>query len=142
MSDDRPYRTAFGSPLGQDPAWRSRLPPESAPTPGPDLKTFTWIVHLLYALAMVTGITGIAGVIIAYLKRAEARGTIYESHLDYAIRTFWIGLILVTVGVVLSFVLIGLLVFALAGVWWLIRVIRPILALLENRPISNPAGFI
>ena len=80
--------------------------------------------------------------IVAYLKRREAVGSIYQSHFDYAIRTFWIGLALSVVGLVLCFVLVGILVLALVGIWWLVRVIRPIMALLDNRPIANPTGFI
>lgn len=141
MTDDRFRQAGVGmppsTPWGEPPR-----PPEPYSMPGPDLRTYAWIVHLLYAAAMLTGITAVAGVIIAYLKRGEASGTMYESHYAYAIRTFWIGLALGIVAFVLSFVLIGVLVFALGGVWWLIRVIRPIMALLEGRPVSNPTGLI
>ena len=122
-----------------DPGWTTGGMPAAA---GPDLKTYAWIVHGLYVAALATGFTGVAGVIVAYLKRREAVGSIYQSHFEYAIRTFWIGLALSAVGLVLCFVLVGILVLALVGIWWLVRVIRPIMALLDNRPIANPTGFV
>ncbi|HYD17377.1 MAG TPA: hypothetical protein VEF76_02730, partial [Patescibacteria group bacterium] len=33
----------------------------------------------------------LAGVILAYVERKKAQGTIYGNHLQYLIRTFWIG---------------------------------------------------
>jgi len=37
------------------------------------------------------GGASIIGLIIAYVKRSDLRGTIYESHMTSAIRTFWIS---------------------------------------------------
>ena len=124
------------------PTWHG-VPPHDGPLagPGPDLRAYAWIVHGLYAVGLMTGITAIPGVIVAYLKRPEAAGTFYESHFAYAIRSFWIGLALTVAGFVLSFVLVGFLVLALAWAWWLVRVIRPMVALLDDRPIGRPAGF-
>ena len=51
------------------------------------------IVYGLYLLALVNGITGIAGVVLAYIKRGDARGTVYDSHYSNAIATFWIVLV-------------------------------------------------
>ncbi|GAN54994.1 DUF4870 family protein [Tanticharoenia sakaeratensis] len=127
----------FGRENGRDP-----LPFNGqGPASGPDLKTWVWAVHILHAATFVTGFTGVAAVIIAYIKRADAAGTIYESHLTYAIRSFWIGIGLSLVALVLCVLLVGFLLFALVGVWWLIRVIRPIIALSENRAINDPTGF-
>lgn len=33
----------------------------------------------------------LAGIILAYAERKKARGTLYENHLQWLIRTFWIG---------------------------------------------------
>lgn len=79
--------------------------------------------------------------IVAYLKRGEAKGTIYESHFTYAIRTFWLGLLGAVVAGVLCFVMIGYVLLALLFVWWLVRVIRPVVALVDEAPIRNPRGW-
>jgi uncharacterized membrane protein len=83
----------------------------------------------------------VVGVVIAYLKRSDAAGTIYESHLTYAIRTFWIGLALGLAGAVLSFVAIGIPILIFAGVWYIIRVVRAFLAWNDQRPIDAPTRF-
>ena len=109
--------------------------------PAPDYRTLAYVVHGLYAASFVTGFTTIIGVVIAYMKRAEAAGTIYESHFTYAIRTFWIGLAMSLVGFALCFLLIGFLVLPLVAVWFIVRIVRAILALTEDRPVANPTGF-
>ena len=43
--------------------------------------------------APLVAIAGIVGVIIAYVKRDEARGTWVASHLDWLIGTFWWSLL-------------------------------------------------
>ncbi|MGB3166142.1 MAG: hypothetical protein WBA68_05120 [Alteraurantiacibacter sp.] len=51
------------------------------------------IVGLLYLLAIVTGVTAIVGVILAYIWRGEPEAQPWEqTHYTYLIRTFWIGL--------------------------------------------------
>ncbi len=51
----------------------------------------------LFLFACVNGITAIVGVVIAYIKRDEARGTVYESHFANMITTFWVSLALMVV---------------------------------------------
>jgi uncharacterized membrane protein len=55
------------------------------------LKATALLAYGLFLLAPVNGITAFAGVIVAYLKRDEARGTLWESHLRNLIRVFWIS---------------------------------------------------
>ena len=52
-------------------------PAASAP---PSLRTMAIVVHGLYAAGFLTGFTTIIGLVIAYVKRGEAAGTIYASH--------------------------------------------------------------
>ncbi len=113
----------------------------STPSPSVDMKTTVLIVHGLYALGMLTGITALVGVILAYVKRADAQGTVYESHITYAIRTFWIGVTLLVTGIVLTFVLVGTVILALSTVWYLIRLVRAFVAAIEGRAIARPTGF-
>jgi len=105
------------------------------------MRTTVLVVHGLNALGMLTVVTPLVGVILAYVKRDDARGTIYESHLEYAIRTFWIGVGLLLTGIVLTLVLVGTIVLALSTVWYLIRLVRAFVAALDGRAIANPKGF-
>ena len=100
------------------------------------LKTLTMVVYALQVLSVFVGITAIVGVIINYVKREDAAGTVYESHFDWQIRTFWWGLVWSVIGFVLLFAFgLGLLVWFVAGIWALYRVIKGFLKLNDNQPV-------
>jgi len=122
-------------------------------------ETATLVAYLLFGAAAVLQILGsglvvpaplltfigIAGVIVAYVKRGEARGTWVESHLTWLIRTFWWSTIWAMIGwvifLVLAIVLIGLalgpLIWAITAIWVLYRVIRGFIAFSGSRPIPG-----
>jgi uncharacterized membrane protein len=52
------------------------------------VKQLTLVTYLLYAASVFVGVTAIVAVIINYIKRDDTRGTIYESHFTWQIRTF------------------------------------------------------
>lgn len=58
-----------------------------------NLRLFAILCYGLYLAALLNGITALIGVVIAYVKRSEARGTIYESHFNNLISIFWLALI-------------------------------------------------
>jgi uncharacterized membrane protein len=121
------------------PAMSNTFP--NAPTREETARNYAVIVHACYAAALLVGVTSIVGVVIAYIKRPDVAGTIYESHLHYAIRTFWIGLAMGLAGFVLTFVIIGIFVLIFTGVWYIIRVVRAFLAWADQKPIDNPRRF-
>ena len=41
--------------------------------------------------ALVGSLAVIAGIILVYMERKKARGSLYENHLHWLVRTFWIG---------------------------------------------------
>ena len=121
--------------------------------------TATLVVYALYGVGAVAallshgfplalpllGLLGIVGVIIAYVKRDDARGTWVASHLRWLIRTFWFsllwgcigGLVLVTLGLILIGIPIALLIWAVASIWVIYRVIKGYLLFKDNRPIPG-----
>jgi hypothetical protein len=50
---------------------------------------WTLIVWGLYLASFLLGFTWIVGLVIAYVKRDEMKGTLGEGHMTYAIRTAW-----------------------------------------------------
>jgi uncharacterized membrane protein len=72
-------------------------------------RIFAIVCYGLFIVAFMNGLTAIVGVVLAYIKRDEVRGTIWESHFTNLIRVFWIGL-------VLSFLLVAALVCGVFGV--------------------------
>src|SRR5579872_2253697 len=89
---------------------------------------FALIIYVLYAVGYFTAISALAGVIIAYVKIDEA-DPVLRSHYQFQIRTFWIGLLYLAIGVPLCLVLIGFLVLAWWFVWSLIRIIKGFIAI-------------
>jgi len=99
------------------------------------LKTVTTVVYALQALGFLWGITAVVGVIINYVKREDARGTVYESHFDWQIRTFWWALAWLVVGVVLAILVVGVLVLFVAWIWMIYRVVKGWLKLIDGKPV-------
>lgn len=98
-------------------------------------KTAMWAVYALYGLGFFTGITFIAGVIMAYVCRSDVKGTYLESHVSWQIRTFWWSLIWSIVGGLLAMVFVGFFVLAIAALWTLYRVILGAVRLNDSRPV-------
>ena len=118
-------------------------------TPGPDQSRppmmsnnqLALVVYILYFAAYITGITGLIGVIIAHVQVGNA-DELLRTHYRFQIRTFWIGLLYLVVGTILTFVVIGIAVLFWWFVWSLVRNVKGVLALNENRPIANPTSWM
>ena len=91
--------------------------------------------------APLMGIVGIAGLIVAYVKRGDAQGTWVASHFTWLIRTFWYSLLWGAIGAVFAVTIVGLIVaipvWAVASIWVIYRVIRGYLLFKENKPITG-----
>jgi len=100
-------------------------------------KTPAIIAYVLYGLGMFAGFLAIIGLILCYVKRGDAAGTIYQSHFQHLITTFWYGLA--------TSILIGLIALATGplalilglGIWvWLVyRIIKGFVNVLSAKPI-------
>jgi uncharacterized membrane protein len=98
-------------------------------------RMYAIIVYALYLAAFCNGLTAVIGLIIAYIKRDEARGTIYESHFANAIETFWVGLVIGLVAIPLVFLFgLGVLVWLGVVVWYLFRTIKGLVRVLDAKP--------
>jgi uncharacterized membrane protein len=100
-------------------------------------KTYVIIVHALYLASAVIGIGAIIGLIMAYVK-ADSAEPWAQSHYQYAIRTFWLGLLYGLICFVLCFVFIGLLLFFGLYIWFIVRSVLPIVQASNLQPINNP----
>ena len=127
-----------------------------------DLRVMALIAYGLFLLAPVNGITAVLGVVLAYVKRGEARGTLWEGHYRNLIRVFWITVAVLAVFIAVIFESIGGMFYsvvthrgdpgpALAGlmfllipflavtglvfsVWYLYRTVRGLIRALEDKP--------
>ena len=119
------------------------------------LFNWTQAIYALHAFSLLTGILGAAtvvgafltgwpsliAVILNYVKRADVRGTWLESHFRWQIRTFWYGLLWVSLClffVVVTFgvgILVAWLPLVIVSLWFIYRVVRGWLALRNQRPM-------
>ena len=99
------------------------------------LKTVTMAVYALQGLSFFVFLPAVVALIINYVKRDDARGTVYESHFDWQIRTFWWGVLWTLVGLVLIVLGVGLLVLAVVYVWVIYRIVKGFLKLTEAKPV-------
>ena len=99
------------------------------------------IVYVLYCVGYFTGISALTGVIIAHVKVHDT-DPVLRSHYQFQIRTFWIGLLYLAIGIPLSMVLIGIPVLAWWLLWSLIRIIKGIISVNEYKPIANPRSWL
>ncbi len=97
--------------------------------------------HGFPLIAPLMGLLGIAGVVVAYVKRADAQGTWVASHLRWLIRTFWFSFLWGMVGVAFAITIVGLVVafpiWIATTIWVLYRVIRGYLLFHEKSPIPG-----
>ena len=135
--------------LGQDAAgihhYRARACPPSAPInrqpPAISNKQLALIVYILYFVAYFTGITALIGVIIAHVQIASA-DPLLATHYRFQIRTFWIGILYLVIGTILTVVIVGIAILFWWFVWSLVRNVKGTLALNDNKPIANPASWM
>jgi len=83
---------------------------------------WTHLIYALHAFSLLTGILGaatvigafltgwpsIVAVILNYVKRADTRGTWLESHFRWQIRTFWFGLLWVSLCIAFVVLTLGI----------------------------------
>jgi uncharacterized membrane protein len=102
-----------------------------------DLRKLTHVIYALFAIGVLTGgmlgIATVAAVVVIYIKRSEAAGTLYAAHFDWLLRTFWWALLWGALGMLLMTIFIGFIVLAINVVWVIYRLARGWLGLVDDR---------
>jgi uncharacterized membrane protein len=103
--------------------------------------TIALVIYVLYFVGYFTGITALIGVIMAHIQVGTAE-PLLATHYRFQIRTFWIGLLYLVIGTILSFMIVGIAVLIWWFIWSLVRNIKGVLALNEYRPIGDPTSWM
>ena len=106
-----------------------------------EVKNYVFIAYVTYAVGLLILFTPVIGVILAFIKRDEAQGSIYASHIDYLIKTFWVSLIGLLLGRLTILILIGWLILLVTAIWFIYRVVIGLIKLNEDKPVSNQGWF-
>ncbi len=99
------------------------------------------IIYILYLASLIFGVTAVIGVIMAYVNYRDAPGWLW-THYDFQIRTFWIGLLYLVIGLLLTLIYIGWLLVLLWYVWVIVRCARGIKQLARGAAYPNPTGWL
>ncbi|MBE9564830.1 MAG: hypothetical protein IMF17_06250 [Proteobacteria bacterium] len=103
------------------------------------------VIYILFIISTIIGITGIIGAVMAYVNN-DATGDDNEhwlqSHYRFQIRTFWIGLLYIFIGVSLSLFMIGYLILAFTFFWIIIRCAKGLKQLANKQPVNNLESWL
>ena len=110
-------------------------------TSNSEVKNYVFIAYVTYALGLFIWFAPVVGVILAYVKRDEAQGSIYASHIDYLIKTFWVSLVGMLFGMLTILILIGWLILVATGIWLIYRVVVGLIKLNEDKPVPTQGWF-
>jgi uncharacterized membrane protein len=99
------------------------------------------IVYLLFLANILVPFLSLIGVVVAYVNRSDAPVWL-QSHYQFQIRTFWIGLLYFFVGILLATVLIGYLVLIFWLVWLIIRCVKGLKYLSQQQPHPHPTSWL
>jgi len=133
------------NPGGQNrPGEKPAASPSSTPASQPidfDMNRPT-IISLCYLGSFITGISGLVGVILAYVWRSEPQADWQASHYQYLINTFWIGFLGAILSIVLMVVLVGFLLLAAVTVLVVIRSVLSMVNAQKQMPMPNPGTWL
>ncbi|STZ76064.1 DUF4870 family protein [Bergeriella denitrificans] len=104
-------------------------------------RTYMMVIYGLYALSAVTVVSSLVGVIAAYAVRGSMRGTPYENHIRYLIRTFWISAAGYFLGGLTMALGVGLLLLFVVSVWFIYRVVAGFVKFYDGKTVV-PDGWL
>jgi len=99
------------------------------------------IIYALYLANFVIPFAAIIGVIMAYVNKGDENDFL-QSHYQFQIRTFWIGLLYFIIGSLLTLILIGWLILLFYAIWLIIRCVKGFKYLNDQQPIPNPTSWM
>lgn len=108
---------------------------------GPSTEGTAKIVYILYMVGIFFGITGIIGVVMAYINKTDAPEWL-KSHYQFQIRTFWIGALYIILGSILSIILVGWLVLLFWVIWLIVRCVKGMKSLDAKTAHPDPTGWL
>ncbi len=100
------------------------------------LRQLTLILYILYASCWILGgLPAIVAIVINYIKREDAAGTLYESHFAWQIRSFWWGLAWAVVGTITAIIGIGFLILGALVIWLIYRMVKGLRFWNDHKPM-------
>lgn len=99
------------------------------------------LIYILYLVSVVSGITALVGVIMAYIGMDEA-DDVTQSHYRNQIHIFWKGLLYGVISALLVMVVIGLPMLLATLVWYIVRTAKGMDKLSKGQAYPNPESWM
>lgn len=106
-----------------------------------DMKTNGHIAYGLFAVSLLVGITGLVAIVFCYLKRSAFEGAVWESHMTWLIRTFWIAFIGGLASMLLMFIAIGFVTILAVIIWFIYRIMKGWILWNDGKPVEAPEAL-
>ena len=94
------------------------------------------VIYILIIISTIVGITGIIALIMAYVVKDDSQDWL-QTHYRFQIRTYWIGLLYVAIGVVFLNTLFAYLIFLFTFIWIIVRCTKGLKQLENHQPVKN-----
>jgi len=105
-------------------------------------KKLLWIIYLLQFLAIFTaGLSFLVSGFLAYSKYDENIGSLEESHLQWQIKTFWVSLAGLILGIFLLLIFIGKIILFFTELWLLYRVFKGSFYFVQGKGVDTDGFF-
>ena len=104
-------------------------------------RQIAFAIYILYLANIFLALTGIVGVVLAYVYRGDGPGWL-QSHYRFQIRTFWIGILYSVISIVLMFVFVGYVLALLVVLWLIVRCAKGMKHLSRGQPHPDPASWL
>jgi uncharacterized membrane protein len=116
------------------------IPTTPAP-PASQTDSTAKIVYILYLVALLSGVTALIGVVMAYVNMGDAPEPL-RTHYRFQIRTFWIGLLYFVAAGLLTLAVVGAFLIPLVAVWYIVRCVKGLQYLGRGEPYPNAATWL
>ena len=99
-------------------------------------RTLALVAYALHLFGAVVGIPSIVGLIVNYVKR-DGYDELFDSHHAWMIRSFWWAILWCVLGLVTLVIGVGVVILALAWLWYIYRHVRGLIALINGEPMPR-----
>lgn len=99
-------------------------------------RTVVLVCYVLHLFGAIAALPSVIGLVLNYLKRAEA-GELLGTHHDWMIRSFWWAVLWLLVGYATLLFLIGWAILGLSWLWYVYRHVRGLINFLNGEPMPG-----
>lgn len=126
---------------GTPPPAQPGAPPPATPIGSFDFNRPT-IIGLLYAGSLLTGVSGLIGLVLAYVWKNEPHELWEATHYTYLIRTFWYGLAGCVLAMLTFIIAIGFVILTITCIWMLVRTVLSLVKAQQRAAMPDPQTLL